>query len=180
VKSTPNAATSSFSVDSNYQNSPCSSLGTPLDLDSTYMTCGSLTPAQCNSANCEFQCNYYSCLSENSDSGQNETLGFMCLPTNATAAEAADRCAVYHDFTTAVIVNDCTPIWQKYTPNIDHEDFESPLFYVVMILIALVMISVIFYRYKLSKTGEVPFAVPGWCPTFLYPKPAEQHQDLQY
>ena len=31
----------------------------------------------------------------------------------------------------------------------------------------------------MSRTGEAPFAIPGWCPNCLYPQP-EHQENIEY
>jgi len=176
IKPTAGASISSFHITAKYYSGQCAAIDPETD---PYVECGSISTNECQTT-CDYSCSYYNCVAMDPVSGINQTYTSLCLPAAATAEEIFNRCSNFTGVNAVTVVNDCSPVWQKYAPNISDEDFESPLFYVIVISIGLVLISVIFYRYKLAKTGEAPFAVPGWCPGCLYPKQEAPSQELVY
>jgi len=160
-------ATAQLTITSTYSNNTCTPIIADDDINE-YVHCGSLSPSQCQ-VSCDEDCSYFACVDY-----YNQTLANLCLPDEVAPDEVSGRCqAVSGIATTAALnnyyaINDCSSQWANI--NFNQEDFDSPFFYVIMILIGLILISAIFYRYRLRKTGEVPFAVPGWCPNCLYPQ----------
>jgi hypothetical protein len=134
--------------------------------------CSSIGLVSCKDAQkCSNECNYVECRKE-SNNPETRVLA-MCLPSKLTNEDIMNRCRNHVSFSESspqIFKITCDKKEEEYIPDKSSHSFFKFLLILMGVLILLIFISSVYYRFKMGMDGIPPFEPPSFSPNFIFPR----------